>query len=91
MIKRVEYEELKSNELQGCFWTMKDLEQRTGKKQVWLKEKVLYTKKFRKVLDVENGGFVFYPQTTGQHWSFQATKMAEFLDANFHRIFQSSK
>ena len=87
----MEYEELKRNELQGTYWNMKDLEQRTSKKQVWLKENVLYPENFREMLDVENGGYVFYPQTTGQHWSFQATRMAEFLDANFHRIFQSSK
>ena len=91
LIKKVEYEELKRNELRGTYWTMKHLEQRTGKKQVWLKENILYPDKFRKVLDVKNGGFVFYPQITGQHWSFQATKMAEFLDQNFYRVFKSSK
>lgn len=91
LIKRIDYEELKRSELQGTYWTMKDLEQRTGKKQAWLKENILYPEKFRKVLDVEKGGFVFYPQVTGQHWSFQATKMAEFLDQNFHRIFKVTK
>ncbi len=40
-----------------------------------------------KILDEENGGFVFYPKSKGQTWSFQASKMAKFLDEYFDRIF----
>lgn len=90
LISKVELEELKQQSLSGVFWTMKDLEKRVGRKQEWIKENILYPSKFRKILDVENGGFVFYPKSRGQTWSFHAGKMAEFLDQNFQLIFKSS-
>lgn len=68
---------------------MKDLEKRIGKKSEWIKENILYPTRFKKILDVENGGFVYYPKTQGQSWVFQASKMTEFLDKNFHRIFRN--
>jgi len=87
LISKIELEELKQKELSGVYWNMKDLEDRTSKKQVWIKENILYPSRFRKILDSENGGFVFYPKLNGQTWSFQARKMAMFLDENFNRIF----
>lgn len=87
LIKKVELEVLKEQSLSGVYWNMKDLEQRTNKSRKWLQENVLYLPKFRKLLDSEKGGFVYYPKSQGQTWSFQAVKMAEFLDKNFNRIF----
>ncbi|RNC97374.1 DUF771 domain-containing protein [Lysinibacillus halotolerans] len=87
LISKVELEELKQQQLVGVYWSMKDLEERTNKKHQWIKENILYPSEFRKILDVEHGGFVYYPKTQGQTWSFQASKMADFLDKNFHRIF----
>jgi phage pi2 protein 07 len=90
LIKRVEYEELKQNELSGVYWSMKELEKRINKKSEWIKVNILYPERFRKVLDVNNGGFVYYPENKGQPWSFQAIKMATFLGNNFGKIFSSS-
>ncbi|MDE5414186.1 DUF771 domain-containing protein [Alkalihalobacillus sp. MEB203] len=66
LISKVEYEEMKHKELSEVYWNMKDLEERTYKKHEWLKENVLYPQKFRKVLDVKNGGFVYYPDSKGK-------------------------
>lgn len=90
LISKVEWQELKKQELSGVYWSMKDLEQRTGKKSEWIKENILYPSRFRKVLDAENGGFVFYPKSKGQTWSFHAPMMAEFLDKHFSQIFSQS-
>ncbi len=87
LIKKVELEELEQEKLSGVYWNMKDLEKRTNKKQEWLKDNLLYVPKFKDSLDVKNGGFVYYPSKSGEKWSFQATKMAAFLDRNFHLIF----
>ncbi|MED4122638.1 DUF771 domain-containing protein [Halalkalibacterium halodurans] len=89
VITKVELEELKRQELSGVYWNMKDLEKRVSRKSEWIKENILFPAKFRKVLDVEHGGFVFYPKSKGQTWSFQANKMAAFLDKNFNCIFKS--
>ena len=87
IISRVELQELKKLQLTGVYWSMKDLENRVNRKSEWIKENILYPTRFKKVLDAENGGFVFYPKSKGQTWSFQASKMAKFLDENFDRIF----
>lgn len=87
LIKKIELETLREQSLSGVYWSMKDLEQRTNRSGNWLKENVLYPSKFRKHLDSEKGGFVYYPKSQGQTWSFQAVKMADFLDKNFSRIF----
>jgi phage pi2 protein 07 len=87
IISKIELQELKKLQLAGVFWSMKDLEKRVNRKSEWIKENILYPTRFRKILDAENGGFVFYPKSKGQTWSFQASKMAKFLDENFDRIF----
>jgi len=88
LISKVQLEELEKQKITGMYWSMRDLEERTGKKSEWIKERILYPEKFRRKLDVEFGGFVYYPKSKGQTWTFQATKMAEFLENNFHRIFK---
>ncbi|OLN21878.1 hypothetical protein BTO30_12325 [Domibacillus antri] len=90
LISKVELQELKRQELSGVYWNMKDLQNRINKSDKWIKENILYPQKFRKKLDSENGGFVYYPKNQGQTWSFQAVKMAEFLDKYFSQIFSGS-
>jgi len=87
LISKIELQDLRQQQLMGVFWSMKDLEQKINRKHEWIKENILFPSKFRKLLDVEFGGFVFYPKAKGQTWSFHALKMAEFLDRNFQHIF----
>ena len=87
LITKVEYEELQRDRVVGRYWTMKDLENHIGKKQVWIKENILYPTSFKEQLDVKVGGFVYYPKVKGEKWSFHATKMAKFLEDNFYKIF----
>lgn len=88
LISKVELEQLKQNELAGKYWNMKDLEERIGKKSEWIKEHILYQPRFRKILDAEHGGCVYYPNIQGQAWTFLASGMASFLDTYFHQIFK---
>lgn len=90
LISKVELEDLRKEQLAGVYWTMKDLEERTGRKHEWIKENILYPMRFRKTLDIDNGGFVFYPKMRGQTWSFQANKMAGFLDKHFADIYKAT-
>ncbi len=60
LIKKVDLERLQEEELSGVWWSMKDLEKRINRKQLWIKENILFPSKFRKILDIENGGFVFF-------------------------------
>lgn len=88
LIKKVELEELKQESLSGVYWSMKDVSKRINKSDVWIKEKILYPTRFKRILDSENGGFVYYPQSQGQTWSFQAKEMAKFLEKYFADIFK---
>lgn len=87
LISKIELQELKEQSLEGVYWSMKDLEERTGKKHEWLKENILFPTKFMKKLDVKNGGCVYYPTKNGEKWTFLASKMSRFLDDNFYQIF----
>jgi phage pi2 protein 07 len=66
---------------------MKDLEQVTGYCGDWLKEKFLLRPSNKKILDLENGGLVYYPEKCGEKWLFIASKMQEFLENYFSEIF----
>lgn len=87
LIKKIELEELKNESLSGVYWSMKDLQKRVNKSDKWIKENILYQPRFKKILDAEKGGFVYYPRNQGQSWSFQAKEMAQFLDKYFKDIF----
>lgn len=90
LITKVELQQLKENELKGVYWTMKDLEKHVNRNNDWIKERILYPSHFRRILDIEYGGFVFYPEAKGQLWAFQASKMADFLDQHFGQIFKGN-
>ncbi|MFJ5713159.1 DUF771 domain-containing protein [Neobacillus sp. NPDC093127] len=66
---------------------MKDLEQATGYSDDWLKDKILLRPAYKKILDLENGGFVYYPERRGEKWLFIASRMQEFLEKYFMQIF----
>ena len=89
LLTKIEFDQLQQQILLGKYWSMKDLENHINKKQEWIKERILYPTAFRKILDCENGGFVYYPGRKGEHWSFQALKMAEFLEVHFNQIFSN--
>lgn len=90
LVKKVDWEDLKKVELEGVYWSMQDLERRINKKCDWIKEHILYPPRFKRILDIEQGGFVYYPKIRGQNWSFQASKMAAFLDKRFIDIFKTA-
>jgi len=66
---------------------MKDLEEVTGYSDDWLKENILLRPAYKKILDLENGGFVYYPEKRGEKWMFIASRMQEFLEKYFMQIF----
>lgn len=72
---------------QKIWWTMKDLENATGYSDDWLKDKILLRPHYKKILDLENGGFVYYPEKRGEKWLFIASRMEEFLEKHFVQIF----
>jgi len=84
LVEKSEYEALQNEKLVGKYWTLKDLEETTNRKRLWLQENILYVPRFKKELEK----FVHYPKYRGDNWLFQATKMAKFLEDNFYQIFK---
>jgi phage pi2 protein 07 len=62
---------------------MKDLKEKTGYSEDWLKENILLHPHYKPILDIENGGFVYYPEKKGERWCFIASRMEEFLEKHF--------
>jgi phage pi2 protein 07 len=69
------------------WWSMADLKAKTGYSEDWLKEHILLKQSYKKILDIENGGFVYYPEKRGEQWCFIASKMEAFLITHFSQIF----
>ncbi|MFS8651430.1 MAG: DUF771 domain-containing protein [Caldibacillus sp.] len=75
-------------DLNKIWWTMKDLEQVTGYCDDWLKQNILLQPRYKQILDIDNGGFVYYPEKRGEKWLFVASRMQEFLEKYFAEIFR---
>lgn len=66
-------------------WGMAELrEALLNKAQWWVVQEVL--NKYRDELDMENGGFVFYPHTNRTPWRMDAWKMSRWLRDNQQRL-----
>lgn len=73
------------------WWEMKDLENATGYKYGWLIDNFLKKQCYKKILDIDNGGFVRYPEVQGQKWLFKADRMQEFLNTEFIHVLSNKK
>ena len=82
VIKKTEFEELKQNEIIGHWVGMHDLVKRTGRSDVWLKAHILNNINLRDRLDIENGGWVFYPRK-GDKWLFKLSGLKDFVENEF--------
>ncbi|EPQ8037315.1 DUF771 domain-containing protein [Listeria seeligeri] len=86
LIKKDDYKIMLDEQLNGIWWDMKELTDRTKTSKDWLIENVFYQPRFKMILDVKHNGFVKYPSGKGSKWLFQAKKMSEFLDDFFPEI-----
>ncbi|WNF89815.1 DUF771 domain-containing protein [Vagococcus fluvialis] len=85
LITKVEYEQLKKENLRGRKFNLQELSNRTGISKNMLKE--LFDKpRVRKIADVEKGGFVAYPMNPGSPYLFLASKTIDFIDNNFDML-----
>ena len=80
LIKRAELEELRSQDLTGKIWEMKDLSQATRRSADWLKEFILYP--YRPDLEA----FVKYPRGKGDRWKFGAKQMSQWLEDHLEEV-----
>ena len=82
LIEKSEYEELKSNEALGQYYTMKDLQRLTGKSDTWLYENLLNNPHRLERMK----SFTHIPQGRGDKWLFKATGLREYLEDEFLEI-----
>lgn len=91
LIDRVEYDQLMAEQIAGRWWNMKEIKQRTGHDANWLKDNILLIPKFRKILDADNGGPVFYPGVSGRDYQFEPVGFSKFMKDWFPEIFKEVK
>ncbi|MTD37675.1 DUF771 domain-containing protein [Erwinia sp. CPCC 100877] len=86
IIHRTDYEELLKADDKGRWMSLKEVVSRINRSSKWFCEQVLEQPKYRKHLDVRNGGFVHYPRGGGDAYSFLRSQMIEFLETYFADI-----
>lgn len=86
LISKIEYEELQDNADIGRWWTLKDVLSRINRERDWFKQNVLFNPKYKKRIDVKNGGFVKYPIGGRDSYLFLPSRTKDFLEENFSEL-----
>lgn len=80
LINKTRLKELEENEFAGKIFTMKDFAERSNRSSKWLKDNILNNPKLINKLNIENGGFVYYPKSQSDRWLFNAKGLIKFID-----------
>lgn len=80
LVSKVRLAELEKNDFVGKILTMKDFVERSGRSASWIKANILNNPKLIKQLDIENGGFVYYPRNKSDRWLFKASGLIDFIE-----------
>lgn len=80
LVEKVRLKELEAKEYAGQTFTMKDFSARANRSSTWLKNNILNNPSLIKKLDVENGGWVYYPYSQSDRWLFKSHGLIEFID-----------
>ena len=87
LVLKSEYQELESKVSQGEWKDLKWFKSKVGiQKQSKLDEMIF--RPYKEELDAELGGFVHYPETSGDPWMFLKTETERWLEMNFSRVFK---
>lgn len=65
------------------WWSMEDLEYETGRNRYWIKRNILEIPQFKKEIEQ----FAHYPINNNDQYRFIGSKMKQFLEDNFKKIF----
>lgn len=80
LVEKAELVKLKKEQHIGKMLTMKDFCERTNRSTAWLRKNILLNPALIKRLDIENGGWVYYPASQSDKWMFKATGMINFIE-----------
>ncbi|MFL2028122.1 DUF771 domain-containing protein [Loigolactobacillus zhaoyuanensis] len=87
LVKKVEYETLKEQSALGSWLPLKWFKEKTGiKRNDDLNKWILLP--FQEELDLNNGGFVHYPEVQGDPWKFLKNPTERWLENNIARVYQ---
>lgn len=80
LVNKTRLKELEENEFAGKIFTMKDFAERSNRSSKWLKDNILNNPNLIKKLNIDNGGFVYYPHSQSDRWLFNAKGLIKFID-----------
>lgn len=88
LVSKVEYEELQEADSFGRVCDLTKFANLLGKTERWASKCILNNPIFKRKIDVKNGGFVYYPETSGQSFSILEDEARKFIKNNFKTIFE---
>lgn len=91
LINKTRLKELEDNEFAGKIFTMKDFAERSNRSSKWLKDNILNNPQLVKKLNIENGGFVYYPNSQSDRWLFNAKGLIKFIDEELGKYLGGSR
>ena len=91
LINKTRLKELEENEFAGKIYTMDDFVVRSNRSSKWLKDNILNNPKLIKKLNIENGGFVYYPYSQSDRWLFNAKGLIKFIDEELGKYLGGAK
>lgn len=80
LVEKTRLKELEEKEFSGQVFAMKDFVNRSNRSAKWLKDNILNNPRLIKKLNIENGGFVYYPYSQSDRWLFKAKGLIDFID-----------
>nr|WP_216682519.1 DUF771 domain-containing protein [Enterococcus innesii] len=91
LVNKIRLKELEENEFAGKIFTMKDFAERSNRSSKWLKDNILNNPQLVKKLNIENGGFVYYPHSQSDRWLFNAKGLIKFIDEELGKYLGGKK
>lgn len=80
MVEKTRLREIEDNIVTGKLFTMKDFCERTNRSAAWLKKNILMNPYLINKLNIEKGGWVYYPASQSDRWLFKASGMINFIE-----------
>lgn len=87
IISKVEYEELRKASEKGNTMKLPEFATRIGRSSRWVVDNILNNPKFKKSLDVQSGGFIYYREDGRDSYVMLRSEALEFIEKNFRKIY----
>lgn len=90
LIAESEYEKYQNQVLVPPKLNLKQVSRWLHKEPKWIIQNILDIPRYRRKLDINHGGCVYYSQGSGQSYEIEPTAFADFIRLNFADIWKNA-